>query len=103
MAKPKPPVTAVAHAVDDQTPLEPMIVPARKKRPTVSEVRNFQDQLSISQVSSDKQIFLLHQQVAAQSQAFTAERNEMRQFMTNMMKKQRGESVEETVRSKPLP
>ena len=72
MAKPKP---EVAHAVDNQTPLEPTVVPARKKRPTVSEVRSLQDQLSISQVSSAKQISLLRQQLAAQSQAFTAERD----------------------------
>jgi hypothetical protein len=37
----------------------------------------------------------LRQQLAAQSQAFTAERNAMRKFMTNMMKQQRGELVKE--------
>ena len=38
MAKPKPQMTAVAHAVSNQAPLEPTVVPARKKRPTVSDV-----------------------------------------------------------------
>ena len=81
----------------------PTVVPARKKRPTVSDVKSLQDQLSISQVSSAKQISLLRQQLATQAQAFTAERDEMRKFMTDMMKRQRGELVEETVRSEPLP
>jgi len=103
MVKPKPQMTAVAHAVSDQVPLEPTVGPARKKRPTVSDVKSLQDQLSISQVSGAKQISLLRQQLAAQSQAFTTKRNEMRKFMTDMMKRQRGELVEETVRSEPLP
>ena len=76
--------------------------PARKKRPTVSNVKSLQDQLSISQVSSAKQISLLRQHLATQAQSFTAEREEMRKFMTDMMKRQRGELVEETVRSEPL-
>ena len=46
---------------------------------------------------------MLRQQLAAQAQAFTAERDEMHLFMTNMMKQQQGEMVEETVRSEPLP
>ena len=39
MAKPKLQMTAVAHAVSDQAQLEPTVVPARKKRPTVSDVK----------------------------------------------------------------
>ena len=31
MAKPKPQMTAVAHAVSDQVPLEPTVVPAKKE------------------------------------------------------------------------
>ena len=55
-------------------------------------------------MSSAKQISLLRHQLAAQSQAFTAERNEMCQFMTNMMKQQRGGGlVVATVRSEQLP
>jgi len=47
-AKPKPQVTAVARAVDDQPPLEPMVVQpckstaakTQRARPTLSEVRS---------------------------------------------------------------
>ena len=86
--------------------VQPRRAPAAKPQracSTVSEVRSIQDQLSISEVSSAKKISLLRQQLTAQEQAFTAERDEMRVFMTNLMKQQRGELVEEPVGSKPLP
>ena len=82
-------MTAVAHVVAYQAQLESTVMPASKKRPTVSDVKSLHDQLSISQMSSAKHISLLRQQLAA----FTVERNEMRQFMTNMMKQHRGETV----------
>ena len=76
MTKPKPQVTAV-----------PLSTTTKKQR---AEVRGLQDQLAISQASSAKRISLLRQQLTAQSQAFTAERYEMRTFMTNLMRQQRG-------------
>ena len=74
-----------------------MAAKTQRARHTVTEVHGLQDQLAISQVSGAKKISLLHQQLAAQSQAFTAERDEMRTFMTNLMRQQRGELVEEPV------
>ena len=109
MTEPIPHVTAVPLAVDDHPPLELVVVQPRKAaktqraRPTVIEVRGLQGQLSISQASSAKQISLLCRQLAAQLQAFSAERDEMCKFMAELMRQQRGQSVEETVRLEALP
>ena len=45
MAKSKPQMTAVAHTVSDQAPLEPTVVLEKKKRPMVSDVKSLEDQL----------------------------------------------------------
>ena len=113
MAKPKLTGTALPVVVDDQPPPKPVVVQPRRAKPpaakpqralpTVSEVRSLQDQLSVSQVSSSKQISLLRQQLTAQAQTFTAEHDEMRVFMTNLMKQQRGEQVEVPARPESLP
>jgi len=98
LAKPKTSGTAIPVVGDDQPRLAPVVTKPRRApaakpqrpRPTVSDVRGLQDQLTISQASDAKQISLLRQQLTAQAQAFTAERDEMRLFMTNLMKQQRG-------------
>ena len=111
VAKPKTSGTAMPVVGDDQPLLAPVITKPRRApaakpqrpRPTVTEVRGLQDQLTISQASSAKQISLLRQQLTAQAQAFTAERDEMRLFMTNLMRQQRGEQVEVPTQPASLP
>ena len=110
MAKPKPVGIAVTAVVDNQPPLatggfQPRRAAAKpaQPRPTVSDVRNLQDQLALSQKSSAQQISLLRQQLTAQQEAFSAERDEMRLFMTNLMKQQRGEQVEAPAHPQPMP
>ena len=99
MAKSKTTGNALPVVGDDQPLLAPMVTKPRRApaakpqrpRPTVSDVRG--DQLTISQASSAKQISLLRQQLTAQARAFRAERDEMRFFMTSLMKQQRVEQV----------
>jgi len=102
MTKLKPAGAALPVIVDDQPPLAPVVVKPRRAtavkpqrpRPTVSDVRGLQDQLTISQASSAKQISLLRQQLTAQVQAFTAESDDIRVFMINLMKQQQEKQVE---------
>jgi len=110
MAKPKPAGSAVTVVVTNQPSTVPVGVPTRraapkttKPRPTVAEVRSLQDQLALSQKSSAQQLSLLRQQLSAQQQAFTAERDEMKLFMTNLMKQQRGEQVDAPAPPQPMP
>ena len=110
MAKPKPVGIAVPAVVDTQPTLATVGVPPKRAaakparpRPTVSEVRSLQDQLAFSQKSSAQQISLLRRQLTAQAQAFTAERDEMKLFMTNLMKQQRGEQVDAPAPPQPQP
>ena len=108
VTKPKPIGNAVTAVVDNQPPLvtggvQPRRAAAKpaRPRPTVSDVRNLQDQLALSEKSSVQQISLLSQQLTAQQQAFSAERDEMKLFMTNLMKQQRGKQVEAPAHPQP--
>ena len=110
MAKPKPAGIAVTAVADNQPPLATVGVQPRRAaakparpRPTVSDVRSLQDQLALSQKSSAQQISLLRQQLTAQQQAFTAERDEMKLFMTNLMKQQRGKQVDAPAPPQSMP
>jgi len=97
---------ALTADVDNQPPIVPVVVQPRrttaakpaKPRPTISDLRSLQEQFFLSQMSSAQQISLLRQQLTAQARAFTAERDEMKLFMTNMMEQQRGEQVEAPAR-----
>ena len=75
LAKPKTTGTAIPVVGNDQPLLAPVVTKPRRApaakpqrpRPTVSDVRGLQEQLTISQASSAKQISLLRQQLTGAS------------------------------------